>query len=219
MLSQSCLSCPSCGTTNSGSSGTTRLWPGATSVAATSVWKYSVVPPLRLRVEQHVMPQPTKGCEPAASLQHFHRMGKPRIEAFRLHRVQHIPNMVVARNLRHLKQRLAVRATMAVPVGQVPLMGQERRALHEKHRKRRHADIGHEVMAVLPTPLVRQTRTGRPQPRYKVLDRSHTALESDSRPPAYCQIAPDSICRTPLKVALSAKMRIAGYWIAGFRRR
>src|SRR6516225_5319537 len=53
MLSQSCLSCPSCGTTNSGSSGTTRLWPGATSVAATSVWKYSVVPPLRSRVEQH----------------------------------------------------------------------------------------------------------------------------------------------------------------------
>src|SRR5271170_971450 len=44
---------PSCGTTNSGSSGTTRLWPGATSVAATSAWKYSVVPPLRLRVEQH----------------------------------------------------------------------------------------------------------------------------------------------------------------------
>ena len=34
-------------------SGTTRLWPGATSVAATSAWKYSVVPPLRLRVEQH----------------------------------------------------------------------------------------------------------------------------------------------------------------------
>ena len=58
--------------------------------------------------DQHVMPQPTKGCEPAASLQHFDRVGKMPIEAFRLHRVQHISNMVVARNLRHPKKRLAV---------------------------------------------------------------------------------------------------------------
>jgi hypothetical protein len=28
-----------------------RLWPGATRVAAITVWKYSMVPPLRLRVE------------------------------------------------------------------------------------------------------------------------------------------------------------------------
>ena len=67
-----------------------------------------------------------------------------------------------------------------LPVREVPLMGQERRALHEKRRKRRHADIGHNVLDVLPAPLVRQTRAGRPQPRYKVFDRSHTALESDS---------------------------------------
>jgi len=48
-------------------------------------------------------------------------------------------------------------------------MGQERRALHGEHRKRRHAGIGHEVLDVFPAPLVRQTRTGRPQRRYKVL--------------------------------------------------
>src|ERR1700704_4556466 len=126
------------------------------------------------------MPQPTKSRETAASFQYFERMGKMRIEAFWLHRVQHIPNMVIARNLHHPKQRLAIRATMAVPVREVPLMGQERRALHEKRRKRRHADIGHNVLDVLPAPLVRQTRAGRPQPRYKVFDRSHTALESDS---------------------------------------
>src|SRR6266436_3554004 len=90
-------------------------------------------------------------------------------------------------------------------------MSQERRALHEKHRKRRHADIGHDVTAVVPAPLVRQTRTGRPQPRYKVLDRSHTALESDSLQPAYCRIAPQfNLSHSPLNVALSAKMRIAG---------
>src|SRR6266478_2016032 len=89
-------------------------------------------------------------------------------------------------------------------------MSQERRALHEKHRKRRHADIGHDVTAVVPAPLVRQTRTGRPQPRYKVLDRSHTALESDSLQPAHCRIAPRfNLSHSPLNVALSAKMRIA----------
>jgi len=88
-----------------------------------------------------MMPQPTKSRETAASFQHFERMGKMRIEAFWLHRVQHIPNMAVARNLHHPKQRLAIRATMAVPVREVPLMGQERRALHEKRRKRRHADM------------------------------------------------------------------------------
>jgi hypothetical protein len=132
----------------------------------------------------------TKRCEPAASLQHFDRMGKPRMEASRLHRVQHISNMIVARNLRHPKQRLAVRATVAAPVLQVPLMGQERRALHEKRRKRRHADIGHDVMAVFPVPLVRQTRTGGPQPRYQDVDRSHTALESDSSRPEHCPNVP-----------------------------
>jgi hypothetical protein len=38
--------------------------------------------------------------------------------------------MIIARNRHHPKQRLAVRATMAVPVRQMSLMGQERRALH-----------------------------------------------------------------------------------------
>src|SRR5260370_34079714 len=140
--------------------------------------------------DQHMMPQPTKSRETVASFQHFERMGKMRIKAFRLHRVQHIPNMVVARNPRHPKQRLAVRATMAVPVRQVPLMGEKRRTLHEKRCKRRHADIGHDEMDVFPAPLVRQTRTGRPQPRYKVLDRSNKELESDTPRPAHCLNAP-----------------------------
>src|SRR6266478_2104403 len=98
-------------------------------------------------------------------------------------------------------------------------MSQERRALHEKHRKRRHADIGHDVTAVVPAPLVRQTRTGRPQPRYKVLDRSHTALESDSLQPAHCRIAPRfNLSHSPLNVALSAKMRIAAVGAVMLRR-
>jgi hypothetical protein len=105
--------------------------------------------------DQHVMPQPTEGGEPVPALQDFDRMRKQRLEGLRPYRVQHISNMVVARNLRHRKQRLAVRAAMPVPVRQMPLMCQERRALHEEHRKRRHADIGHDVMAVLTAPLVR----------------------------------------------------------------
>jgi hypothetical protein len=94
---------------------------------------------------------------------------------------------------------------MPVPVRQMPLMGQERRALHEKHRKRRHADIGHEVLDVFPAPLVRQTRTGRPQRRYKVLDRPHMVLESDSSPPANCPNPPRFNLSHPLNFALSAQ--------------
>src|SRR5450755_420496 len=159
--------------------------------------------------DQHVIAQPAEGREPAASLQHFEPAGKQRMEALRFHRVQHIPNMVVARNPLHPKQRLAVRATMPVPVRQMPLMGQERRALREEHRKRRHADIGHEVLNVFPAPLVRQTRTGLPKCRYEVFGRSHTALESDSSPPANCQNAPRFNLSHLLNVAPSVKMRIA----------
>jgi len=39
---QSCFSVPSCGSTNSGSSGSTRVWPGATRAADTMAWKYSI---------------------------------------------------------------------------------------------------------------------------------------------------------------------------------
>src|SRR3954463_9834721 len=50
-LSQSCFSWPSWGTMNSGSSGTTRVWSGATIVADTIAWKCSVLSLPRLRVE------------------------------------------------------------------------------------------------------------------------------------------------------------------------
>src|SRR5262249_16842909 len=46
--------------------------------------------------------------------------------------------------------------------------GRERRPLHEERRKcRRHVDIGHDVVAVFPAPLVRQTCTGRTRPRLR----------------------------------------------------
>ena len=39
---------------------------------------------------------------------------------------------------------------------QAPLMLQEGRALHEKHRERRHADIRHRIGLVCPLTLVRE---------------------------------------------------------------
>src|ERR1700746_1763793 len=159
--------------------------------------------------DQHVMPEPTEGGEPTARLQHLDRVGKSLMEALRWYRRKHISKVVVARNLLHPNQRLAVRATMAVPVRQLPLMGEERRALHEKHRERCHADVGHDVLAVLPTPLVRQTRTGLPQPRYEVLERAHTELESDSPGPANHPNEPRFNLSHPLYITLRAKMRIA----------
>ena len=146
---------------------------------------------------------------PPPACKHFERVGKQRMEALRLHRGQHIPNMVVARNLLHPKQRLAVRATMPVPVRQMPLMGQERRALHEKHRKRRHADIGHEVLDVFPAP------SGRPAQVARSADiRSSTVptwrLNQTRRHLQTARTHPDPICRPPSMSRSEPKMRIAG---------
>jgi hypothetical protein len=76
--------------------------------------------------------------QPAGPLGLLTDSGRERVQP-RNHRltVKHAPgclaqvsNMIIARNRHHPKQRLAVRATMAVPVRQMSLMGQERRALH-----------------------------------------------------------------------------------------
>jgi len=39
---------------------------------------------------------------------------------------------------------------------ELPLMGQKRRALHEKHRESRHANLAHAVGRVDPPALVRK---------------------------------------------------------------
>ena len=69
-----------------------------------------------------------------------------RMEQRRLNLVQHNANLIVARDISHLEQGLAVRT--AFTFTQPPLMGQKRRALHEKHRERRHAHIFHGEMAI-----------------------------------------------------------------------
>jgi hypothetical protein len=44
----------------------------------------------------------------------------------------------------------------AMPFLELPLMRQERRALHEKHRERRHSDVAHAVGCVHAATLVRK---------------------------------------------------------------
>lgn len=129
-----------------------------------------------IECDQHVTVQATEFSQATTLLQGFERRREHRIEVLRRHRVKHVTNMVIARNLGHPKQRLAIRVAMPMPLRQMPLMRQERWALHEEHRERCHADIGHRVMAVLAAALVRQTRAGLSQRRYQALDRPHSEV-------------------------------------------
>jgi hypothetical protein len=128
--------------------------------------------------DQHVMAEPAKRRESAAALQQVKRRDQWRMKTFRRNPIQHVPNVIIARDLGHPEQRPAIRSPMPRPLRQVPLMGEKRRALHEEHRKRRHADIRYRVLAVLAAAPVRQPGAGLAHPRYQALKRSHTQLES-----------------------------------------
>src|SRR5258706_4544664 len=110
--------------------------------------------------DQPVMAEPAKRSEPAAALQQVKRRDQWRMKTFRRNPIQHVPNVIIARDFGHPEQRLAIRSPMPRPLRQMPLMGEKRRALHEEHRKRRHADIRHRVLAALTTAPVRQPRAG-----------------------------------------------------------
>jgi hypothetical protein len=131
--------------------------------------------------DQHVIAEPAERREPAVALKRVKRFDKQRIETLRPHPIEQRPDVVAARDFRHPEQRSAVRPAMPRPLRQVPLMGQEGRALHEEHRERRHADVRHRILAVLATAPVRQARAGVPQSLYQAVDRLHRQLESASR--------------------------------------
>jgi len=139
--------------------------------------------------DQHVMAEPAERSEPAAALQQVKRRDQWRMKTFRRNPIQHVPNVIIARDLGHPEQRLAIRSPMPRPLRQVPLMGEKRRALHEEHRKRRHADIRHRVLAVLATASVRQSGAGLTHPRYQALKRPHTQLESAAPRFEHCRNA------------------------------
>ena len=100
------------------------------------------------------------------------------VEGARRGTVEHLSDVVVARDRRDAEQRLAVRALMAL--GQHPLMRQERRAAHEEQREGRKADIRHRIPAGLRRPLAPVGKTGadRPQLRYQRLQQAHATGES-----------------------------------------
>jgi hypothetical protein len=68
-----------------------------------------------------------------------------------------------------------------VTLRQLALMGQKRRALHEKHRERCNPDVRHPIATVRPRPLVRQRTATAPQRSNKGVQRLHPNLESQIR--------------------------------------
>ena len=78
----------------------------------------------------------------AAGLLQFRQYGvERRMQQRRVGRIQHVTDVVVAGDFVQPEQGFAVRSRLALL--QLSLVCQEGRALHEEHRERRHADIGH----------------------------------------------------------------------------
>ena len=70
--------------------------------------------------------------------------------------------MVVARDAGEPEQ--GVRVGPRAALGQRALVRQERRRLHEEHRQRRHADVGHRVAPVAAPARIRHPGEALPQP-------------------------------------------------------
>src|SRR5271163_2934920 len=174
MFSQSCFSAPSWGTMNSGSSGITLSCPGATSVAASMLWKYSVpsiasdprraVPAMDLprtvilaaiQRDQHPPIEPAEHVEAAVDLPELlDGFGEHRTQQRRRGRIEHVADVVVGGDFGDTEKAGAVGS--AVAFLQLALMRQERRALHEEHREGRHADVADAVGRVHAVALVRE---------------------------------------------------------------
>src|SRR5258706_7277070 len=135
------------------------------------------------------MAEPAKRSEPAAALQQVKRRDQWRMKTFRRNPIQHVPNVIIARDFGHPEQRLAIRSPMPRPLRQMPLMGEKPRALHEEHRKRRHADIRHRVLAA-PSPAPGTAAPAAPpRPPSPRLQRAPTSPRTPA-PPAH--IRPNS---------------------------
>ena len=106
----------------------------------------------------------------------LHPLDEQSIEGAGRIAVEHLADVVVARNRRHAEQGLAVRP--AVPLGQCPLVPQERRALHEEHRERRQANVRHGVAVAQPLAFVVEPGADLFQFRQQFLQCAHAAVES-----------------------------------------
>src|ERR1700759_22079 len=94
-------------------------------------------------------------------------------------RIEHVPNMIVAGDFSDAEQTGAVGAAM--PLLEPPLMCQERRALHEKHREGRHSDVAHAKGRIHATPLVRKPVQAASQRPKQGIEQTHAPDESHSR--------------------------------------
>lgn len=125
---------------------------------------------------QHMTAQTPEPVQALVTVQFAEHRREDRMQARRGHRVQQVANMVVARDLCHPEQRLSIRTPVSVL--QLPLIRQNRRALHEKQRKRGQPDIGHGIAGVRAAPLVRKGRTALGQRVDHPLQRFHLPVES-----------------------------------------
>ena len=82
------------------------------------------------------------------------------VEARRFDVVEHGSDVIVAGNMLHPQQGLAIRTTVSDPLANLTLVRQKRRTLHQKRRKSCQTDVPHRKLRVLPPAFVRQVRTG-----------------------------------------------------------
>jgi hypothetical protein len=130
--------------------------------------------------DQHMLACPAKRGQAVRSLQFRQHRGKHRMQQRRRDWVQHIADMVVARNPSQSEQALAVRPSVALP--QLTLMRQEGWALHKEHRERGHPDIGDRIDRVHPPALVGERLAALAQAAEKGLEVFHPLVESYPAP-------------------------------------
>src|SRR3954453_3344157 len=105
--------------------------------------------------DQHVSAKATEHVEATANaLKVPDGCGEHRKQQRRGGWIEQVANMIFAGYFGYAEQAGAVGAAMARL--EVPLVGKERRALHEEHREGRHADVGHAVDRVHAPALVRE---------------------------------------------------------------
>jgi hypothetical protein len=112
------------------------------------------------------------------------RFGQQRLHAFetglekrRIDLIQPVADIIVGRNSADPEQGLAVGATLAFL--QRALIGQKRRALHEKHRESRNAEVRNLNIAAAPLSRVGKSRTNGLQASKKGGQKLHPNPESD----------------------------------------
>jgi hypothetical protein len=94
----------------------------------------------------------------------------------RIRLVEHVADVIVGRNFLDAEQTLAIRPALAFL--QSALKGQERSALHEKHRESREAEIRHGNIAATPLTGIRKGGANRLQTRQKRWQQPHPYGES-----------------------------------------